>query len=909
MAPNSTYCPHDRWTLWIEAPHGEPRVGAAVAAVETPRGFGSLLERLRLEKQCAHLQRELDEPLDKLIARLDEQLEKEPADFDTHRRLGLLTLLRRHYERSNAHFQRAHELNPHDFETHINYALVLTERGKLQPALELLQAAQKQWPDTPLVLLNLALVALQARRANVVLDTVETLETLWKSNPALAGEYFVDAMTARGLALLQLNRLSEAHNALLCATRGQYTQEPMSAPSSTQAPAQAPPPRLNGSTSGHADADDDDEPGEDDLFDATTAAERRQLLQSVQNYGQEHSSAVQATVQPPQQAQSQAATDHGKADHRKVDRRMAPPGTPWPYDERRLFQRRRFAHDEAPPKVSTGAKTPTLKQALPDITLLEGETASADALNNLAIVEAAAGDYDRAVSRLGAALRLEPGNTRVHNNLGVIAYEQGHLPAAYKYLNFARQIENHVEQIEPETRNHLAVVLSAMGKIDESWEEFQRAGNHERAEFEVWYNLGRAYIEVGKPDRGVAYLRRAFQANPQHPDVHVVLGAAYLLRGNASMRAEALKYLKRALQLQPRHLIAFCDLAMLLCEMDNPDGARLLINQALKAYPRSAELIFLRALVTMSEEEETHMARAGALFNTSLAGRPDMLVSLYDMALCQFVMGLRDAAAQQMEAVTKRDAAFSPAYFMIGIGHAIARRYPEALDAWQRAAQFEPNNPDLQANMGFVYYQRGDWQNAIACYVKAHRAAPEDADILSCLGLSFGRAAATIREAWEEAEMKYRINPKPRNPQDEKNYNELLNRAITALEQSLQIKPHSPITHSNLGLVYYFKRHIERAVEQWRIVSRMDASYASRREEEQYHKFDDTQVTLRPLDWRARIVGIAPLLPRPHTRLLPGRSARAFRPAISDPALQKMPAMRRELEHVSQTLGWIHAHK
>jgi tetratricopeptide (TPR) repeat protein len=898
MAPNSTYCPHDRWTLWIEAPHGEPRIGAAVSDLETPRGFGGLLERRRLEKQCSHLERQLDEPLDKMIAKMDQRLEKEPADFEAHRRLGLLTLLRRHYERSNAHFERAHQLNPNDFETHINYALLLTERGQLQPALELLLAAQKQWAGNPLVLLNLALVALQARRANVVLNTVECLETLWKDDPAIASDYFVDAMTARGLALLLLNRLSEAHTALLSAARGKYTQEPMGVPSSTQAPS-----NLNGS--GSDNSDDDDEPTEDDLFDTTTTAERRAMLQSVQNYAKEHPSAVQEHVQP---AQAQLTQPQVATDRRKDDRRMAPEGTLWPYDDRRLFKRRRFAQNEKPPVVTTGAK-PTLKKLGPDVTLLEGETASADVLNNLAIVEAAAGDYDRAVARLGAALRLEPGNIRVHNNLGVIAYEQGHLPAAYKYLDFARQIEDHMEQIEPETRNHLAVVLSAMGKIEESWEEFQRAGNHERAEFEVWYNLGRAYIEVGKPDRGVAYLRQAFQANPQHPDVHVLLGAAYLLRGNPSMRPEALKYLKRALQIQPRHLIAFCDLAMLLCEMDNQDAARLLINQALKAYPRSPELIFLRALVTLDEEEETHMARAGALFNTSLSRRPDMLVSLYDMAVCQFVMGLRDAAAQQMEAVTKRDPAFSPAYFMIGIGHALANHYTEALDAWQKAAQFEPGNPDLQANMGFVYYQRGDWQNAIACYVKAHRAAPNDADILSCLGLCFGRAAAAIREAWETEEMKYRLNPKPRNPQEEKTYNDWLNRAITALEQSLQIKPHSPVTHSNLGLVFYFQRHIERAVEEWRIVSRMDARYASRREEEQYHKFDDTQVALRPLNWRARIVGLAPLLPRPHTRLLPGRSARAFRPAVTDPALQKMPDMRRELEHVQQSLGWIHARK
>jgi tetratricopeptide (TPR) repeat protein len=453
------------------------------------------------------------------------------------------------------------------------------------------------------------------------------------------------------------------------------------------------------------------------------------------------------------------------------------------------------------------------------------------------------------------------------------------------------------------------VVLSAMGKIEESWEEFQSAGSHERAEFEVWYNVGRAFIEAGKADKGVSYLKRAYQANPQHPDVHAVLGAAYLLRGGSAMLAESLKYLKRSLQLAPRHLVAFCDLAMTLCEMDNLDGARLVVNQALKAYPRSPELIFIRALVTLHEEEENSVARAGALFSAALSARPDLLVSLYNMALCQFVLGMRDAAAQQLEAVTQLDPSFAPAYYLMGVGHALANRYDEALAAWQKAAQYEPGNPDLQANMGYVYYQRGDWQNAITCYMRAHRAAPHDADILSCLGLSFGRAARVMSDAWDALALKKSTTPKPGSPQEERTYNDLLNKSITAFEQSLLLKAHSPVTHSNLGLVYYFRKQVENAVDQWRIVSQLDARYASRREEEQYRNFDDSPIAMRPLNWRARVIGIAPILPRPHTRLLPGHRARAFRPALTDPALQKMHDMRRELEHTVRELGWLHAHK
>ncbi len=45
-------------------------------------------------------------------------------------------------------------------------------------------------------------------------------------------------------------------------------------------------------------------------------------------------------------------------------------------------------------------------------------------------------------------------------------------------------------------------------------QNFQRAGGTEHAEFEVYYNLGRAFIEHAKPDLGVQYLRQSFTLEP-----------------------------------------------------------------------------------------------------------------------------------------------------------------------------------------------------------------------------------------------------------------------------------------------------------------------------------------------------------------------------------------------------------
>ena len=523
-------------------------------------------------------------------------------------------------------------------------------------------------------------------------------------------------------------------------------------------------------------------------------------------------------------------------------------------------------------------------EAEDDTSFLIGKGADADLLNNLGIAEAAAGSFDRAVSRLAAAMRLEPGNARVHNNLGVLAYGQGQLRMALHHLELARQIEEYVEQPEPATFNHLGVVLSALGENEKSLEHFQHAGGHERAEFEVWYNLGRAFIEHGKPDKGVEYLRRAFQANPNHPDVHVVLGAAYLLRGQAALLPEAIKHLKRAVQLNGKHRIAFADLAMALIESDQLEPALRVTQQALKVHPRSAEALFLSALLTVrgadigaGESAEQVVARAATQFNRAFDGRPDLLVCLYNMALCQYVVGFREAAAAQLETVVSRDVSLAPAYYLIGVGHADAKKFDEALVAWKKAAEYEPGNPDLQASMGFIYYNRQDFENAIRCYIRAHQAAPQEADFLSSLALSYARVGQ-------------------------------LPKAVELFRHAMAMRPRDPVIHSNLGLAYYLQKQVQNAVEQWRLVSQLDASYAERRGEEQERSYDDSAIQLRPFNWRARIIKMAPILPRPHTVLVPGYNARAFRIALNDPELVRVQQMTVELESKNRLLGWMHAH-
>ena len=502
-------------------------------------------------------------------------------------------------------------------------------------------------------------------------------------------------------------------------------------------------------------------------------------------------------------------------------------------------------------------------------------TREADTLNNLALVELSAGDTEKAIGRWMAALNIEPGHARVLNNLGALACEQGKFEVAYKYLELASQIENFTGQIEPSRLSNLGVVLAARGETEMAQECFAHAGQHERAEFEVFYNLGRAHIEWGKPDKGIEALRHAFARNAQHADVHAVLGAAYLLRGQENGTGEAIKHLKRAAQIDPKNKVALLDLTQTLLQMDNREAAHKLLNQVLKIYPHSTQALFLNALLTMQLSGESNWAAAGGQLVNLYEQRSDLLVCLYNAALCQFLLGFREASAKQLQIVVDRDQSFAPAYYLIGLGHATANRLDDALVAWQKAVKYEPKNVDLQASLGYVYYHKENWPLAIKHYMAAHQLVPDDANLLSALGISFAR-------------------------------NQMYVQAVTAFNQSLVINSQSPITHSNIGLAYYLQDKVENSVQHWRIVSQLDRSYADKREEEQYRNFDDSQIALRPLNWRARMISSSPALPPPHTRFLPGFNAWHLRPSWNDEILAKAWAQREELDHLMRRSAWMH---
>lgn len=75
------------------------------------------------------------------------------------------------------------------------------------------------------------------------------------------------------------------------------------------------------------------------------------------------------------------------------------------------------------------------------------------------------------------------------------------------------------------------------------------------------------------------------------------------------------------------------------------------------------------------------------------------------------------------------------------------------MDELQSAVDKDPENPTLLTALGNAWYDREDWDRAIAAYEKARRKAPEDVKLLSDLGAAyrnrgeFRRAVALFERA------------------------------------------------------------------------------------------------------------------------------------------------------------------
>jgi len=148
------------------------------------------------------------------------------------------------------------------------------------------------------------------------------------------------------------------------------------------------------------------------------------------------------------------------------------------------------------------------------------------------------------------------------------------------------------------------------------------------------------------------------------------------------------------------------------------------------------------------------------------------------------------------------------------------------------------------------------------------------------------------------------IRKDSRNPQDPR-YKESTEKhklAVDMFDRALALEPNNVMLHSNRGLACYFANRPEDALAEWSLVTKLDPSYARRRQKVMQSEFDESAITFAELDIRERSERVPPKTADYLYKLSPGYGTEEWSFIIDDARLTDIPDLSQKSRYMERKL-------
>ncbi len=378
-------------------------------------------------------------------------------------------------------------------------------------------------------------------------------------------------------------------------------------------------------------------------------------------------------------------------------------------------------------------------------------------------LHAGAGRLDEARDAFAEALRRNSRSVLILTDLALIEEMRGRPQEAS--LLYRRVLA--LDPGNEVARRRLAGMLAGQKRFDEALAEFRQLERIEADPTETRLKIGLIYLEKGDYESAAAELNLVRRANPDDPSVPYYLGIVYSETGEDDRAREMLGEIPETSDLYAESQL---QLAYLAQRAGDIEGAVDHADQALRARPESSAIIeFMISL----ERERDQLPRAVTLAERLVETSPTndryhfMLGALYDES------GDRAAALDQMREAIDLNPENASALNYLGYSLAEAgEQLAEAENLVQRALAIDPNDGFYIDSLGWVFYQRGKYQQAVQQLERAVELTGDDPTINEHLAdayLKVGRELESLqlyREALAsstDAEQRRRIQAKMRS--------------------------------------------------------------------------------------------------------------------------------------------------
>jgi len=285
-----------------------------------------------------------------------------------------------------------------------------------------------------------------------------------------------------------------------------------------------------------------------------------------------------------------------------------------------------------------------------DVGVLYSDTLAKDpgcwmARNNLGIHLMDKGSLDAAISQFEEAVRLKPGYSESHNNLGnALSKVPGRLPEAIAEFEAALRLEPRMA----EARANLGIALvKTQGGLSAGIAQLQEALQGDADDpggFEARFNLGNALARLGRWPEAAEQYQTALRLSPESSETRINLGGALIELGRGP---EAVEQYRAALRIDPGSQAAHFDLGRALRNVGDGREAVAEYLQALRIGPDSAQL---RSSLGSAYYRQDRMDEAIAQFRRAVELEPGYADAHYNLGLALLREGRDDEAAREFTA-------------------------------------------------------------------------------------------------------------------------------------------------------------------------------------------------------------------------------------------------------------------
>jgi tetratricopeptide (TPR) repeat protein len=386
-----------------------------------------------------------------------------------------------------------------------------------------------------------------------------------------------------------------------------------------------------------------------------------------------------------------------------------------------------------------------------------------------------------------------PGKTRMQNQNSTSITDadqaQVHLGKGYEALKQERYEDAATEfrvalKIDPllvmRARFPLAVALFEDHKGLEARHELEAVRQAVGEQPSVCYYFGRLDLEEQKYKSAVANLNKAI-ANPPFPDTAFYLGFAYFKSGNDQ---DAERWLKKAIARNPEDSRAQYQLAVLYRKEGREEEAQQAFSRTKEQRERSDKLSQLK---------------------WDCAKELDRGVTEQALTVCEQLYNPDDA---EMLAT-------------LGILYGQHGELDRALKPLLRAAELEPQSPQMQYNLAFTYYRMRRFADARAPLANAIERWPD----LFSLNALYGAVLWQLGEAepaYQVLKRAHKLNADDASTTDflytaalelaKKSEERAAHpQALAYLKEAAALKPSEPQPHQQMALIYSQMGHADQA--------------------------------------------------------------------------------------------------